>query len=125
MTFLFVLAIFSFIGNLPFAIWEHMIGYQLTADVETGSAVLYASIFTTLLAYLAWNRGVDLVGAGRAGAFLNTIPLFGTTLAVIFLGEQPQLYHIVGFALILAGVTLAARPAAIAHQDAQLGSSVP
>ena len=79
---------------------------------KTALAILYAAVFTTLLAYITWNRGVDLIGAPRAGAFLHTIPLFSTTLAMLFLGEQLRLYHVVGFALILSGVSLAARPAA-------------
>jgi drug/metabolite transporter (DMT)-like permease len=61
-------------------------------------------------AYVAWNRGVDLVGAPRAGAFLHTIPLFSALLATTLLGETIETYHILGFALILAGVSLAARP---------------
>jgi drug/metabolite transporter (DMT)-like permease len=126
MTFLCVLAIFAFIGNLPFALWEHSIGYRLVPDLQTGLAILYAAIFTTLLAYIAWNRGIDLVGAPRASAFLHTIPVFGTALAVLVLGEQLHLYHIIGFVLILAGVTLAARPVASAARPvaaARLGDS--
>ena len=109
------MSIVAFIGNVPFALWEHASGYRLVADTETGLAIFYAAIFTTLLAYITWNRGVDLVGAPRAGAFLHTIPLFSTTLAMLFLGEQLKLYHVVGFVLILSGVSLAARPAASAR----------
>ena len=72
--------------------------------------VLYSALFTSLLAYVAWNRGIDLIGAPRASAFLHTIPLFAAVFATTLLGERLMLYHIVGFALILAGVTLAARP---------------
>lgn len=124
-TFLCVLATFAFIGNLPFALWEHSIGYRLVADQKTALGVLYAAIFTTLLAYVAWNRGVDLVGAPRASAFLHTIPVFGTGLAVLLLGEELRAYHIVGFVLILAGVTLAARPVASAARPvaARLGDN--
>jgi drug/metabolite transporter (DMT)-like permease len=115
MSFLFMLSLVALIGNLPFALWEYASGYHLVADTETGLAIFYAAVFTTLLAYITWNRGVDLVGAPRASVFLHTIPIFGTTLATVFLGEQLKLYHIVGFALILAGVTLAARPVAAAR----------
>ncbi len=72
--------------------------------------VLYSAFFTSLLAFVAWNRGVDLIGAPRASAFLHTIPLFSAVFATTLLGEQLMLYHVVGFVLILAGVTLAARP---------------
>jgi drug/metabolite transporter (DMT)-like permease len=110
-SFLFVIAVWSAIGNLPFAVWEYAIGFHLVPDLLTSAAVLYAALFTSLLAYVAWNRGIDLVGAPRASAFLHTIPLFAAVLATSILGERLGLYHVVGFALILAGVTLAARPA--------------
>ena len=83
-----------------------------SADALTRRRVLYAAFFTSLLAYVAWNRGIDLIGAPRASAFLHTIPLFSAVLATTLLGEQLMLYHVVGFVLILAGVTLAARPVA-------------
>jgi drug/metabolite transporter (DMT)-like permease len=37
------------------------------------------------------------------------VPVFGTVLAFTVLGETPGLYHAAGFAMILAGVWLAAR----------------
>jgi drug/metabolite transporter (DMT)-like permease len=110
MSFLFVVAYVSALANAPFAAWEHALGLHLAPDPLTMAAVLYAALVTTLLAYVAWNRGIDLIGAPRAGAFLHTIPLFSAVLATTILGEQLMLFHIVGFALILAGVTLAARP---------------
>jgi drug/metabolite transporter (DMT)-like permease len=82
----------------------------LPTDALTLGVVLYSALFTSLLAYVAWNRGIDLIGAPRASAFLHTIPLFAAVLATTLLGERLMLYHIAGFTLILAGVTLAARP---------------
>jgi drug/metabolite transporter (DMT)-like permease len=110
MSFLFAIAGIAALGNLPFAALEYALGLSLVADLLTISAVLYAALFTSLLAYVAWNRGIDLIGAPRASAFLHTIPLFSAVLATTLLGERLMLFHIVGFVLILAGVTLAARP---------------
>jgi drug/metabolite transporter (DMT)-like permease len=110
MSFLFAIAYVSALANAPFAAWEYMTGANLVPDVLTVSAVLYAAVFTSVLAYVAWNRGIDLIGAPRASAFLHTIPLFSAVLATSLLGERLMLFHIVGFVLILAGVTLAARP---------------
>jgi drug/metabolite transporter (DMT)-like permease len=112
LSFLFVFAVISGLANIPFAIWEYAIGFHLHATEATLGAILYAAVFTTLLAYVCWNRGVGLIGAPRASAFLHTIPLFSAGLATSLLGESLHLYHVAGFALILAGVTLAARPAA-------------
>ena len=63
----------------------------------------HAALFTSLLAYIAWNRGIDLIGAPRASAFLHTIPLFAAVFATTLLGERLMLYHVVGFVLILGG----------------------
>jgi drug/metabolite transporter (DMT)-like permease len=109
MSFLFAVAYVSALANAPFAAWEFAGGYKLAPDLLTVSAVLYAALFTSVLAYITWNRGIDLIGAPRASAFLHTIPLFSAGLATSLLGEQLMPFHIVGFALILAGVTLAAR----------------
>ncbi len=110
LSFLFALAPIAALGNLPFAAWEYASGYSLVPDLPTAGAVLYAALFTSVLAFVTWNRGVDLIGAPRASAFLHTIPVFSAVLATTLLGEQLMLYHVVGFVLILAGVTLAARP---------------
>jgi len=109
-TFILSMAVISGFGNLPFAALEHAFGYPLQATELTMWTALYAAFVTTLLAYAAWNRGVDIVGAPRAGAFLHTVPLFSALLATTLLGETIEPYHILGFALILAGVSLAARP---------------
>jgi drug/metabolite transporter (DMT)-like permease len=71
--------------------------------------VAYAGIFPSVFAYLLFNRGVELIGGSRAGVFNHLVPVFGTVLAFTILGETPGLYHAAGFALILAGVWLAAR----------------
>jgi drug/metabolite transporter (DMT)-like permease len=109
-SFLFALAPIAVLGNVPFAAWEYATGFRLLPDALTAGAILYTALFTSLLAFVTWNRGVDLIGAPRASAFLHTIPIFAAVLATSLLGEQLMLYHIVGFVLILAGVTLAARP---------------
>ncbi|MGI9384895.1 MAG: EamA family transporter [Methyloligellaceae bacterium] len=72
-------------------------------------AVAYVSVFPSVLAYIFYNRGVELIGGARAGAFMHLIPLFGAVFAIGLLGETLTPYHGVGFALIVAGVMLAAR----------------
>jgi drug/metabolite transporter (DMT)-like permease len=109
MSFLFVFALFSALFVLPFAAWEFAVGWRLSLEPLTIFAIVYAALVTSLMAYIAWNRGVELVGAPRASAFLHTIPLFAAVFATSLLGERLYPYHVVGFLLILAGVSLAAR----------------
>jgi drug/metabolite transporter (DMT)-like permease len=110
LSFLLAIAAVAAVANIPFAVWEYAIDFRLQPTALTAGAILYAALITSLLAYVAWNRGIDLVGAPRASAFLHTIPLFSAVLATSVLGESLMLYHVVGFVLILGGVTLAARP---------------
>jgi len=37
------------------------------------------------------------------------VPVFGSVMAIAFLGEQPKLFHLLGFALVLTGVYIASR----------------
>jgi drug/metabolite transporter (DMT)-like permease len=69
--------------------------------------VLYIGIAASVLAFIAWNRGVTVVGANAAGFTLPLLPAFGTALAIAFLGEVFQAFHAVGFVTIVIGVVLA------------------
>jgi drug/metabolite transporter (DMT)-like permease len=108
-TFMLAMAVLAGVGNLPFAAGEYAFGYRLQPTWLTVNTTLYATFITTILAYVAWNTAVDIVGAPRASAFLHTIPLFSAILATTLLGESIEPYHVLGFALILGGVTLVAR----------------
>jgi len=79
---------------------------RLPTGAEAG-AVLYVAIAASVLAFLCWNRGVAVVGANAAGFTLPLLPVFGTVLAMLFLGESFRAFHGAGFATILAGVVLA------------------
>lgn len=95
--------------NTPLFAIEHLSGWRLHMEWRTLFAVLYVAVFPGLLAYIFYNRGVELIGANRAGVFNHLVPFFGAALAILLLGETPRLYHAAGLGLILLGVTLAAR----------------
>lgn len=94
---------------VPFVAWEAWSGYTLTLDMETLLVLGYVIVFPSTLAYLCYNRGVELVGANRSAPFYHLIPVFGSVLAIGFLGEEPRLFHLVGYVLVLLGVVIAAR----------------
>jgi drug/metabolite transporter (DMT)-like permease len=109
LTFLFVLGIISAITTMPFAIFEIASGNGVELTPLTILAALYVSIFPSLLAFAAWNRGVELIGPNRSGPFLHLVPLYTALLAGVFLGEELRFFHVAGLLLILAGVSLASR----------------
>ena len=75
----------------------------------TVGAMLYVGIFPSFVGYVFWNRGVAEVGPTVAGIFVHLMPAFGALLAWLFLDERIYLFHIVGIALILAGIALTTR----------------
>jgi drug/metabolite transporter (DMT)-like permease len=95
--------------NLPLAGWEYAHGDIMEITPQTIAAVLYAGVLASLVAYYCYARSVELIGANRTGVFIHLIPLFTSLMAMALLGEQPALYHAVGFALILTGVFIAQR----------------
>jgi len=82
---------------------------RIEVTPATLAAMLYVGIFPSFVGYIFWNRGVEKVGPNVAGIFMHLMPVFGSLLAWLFLGERIQLFHIVGIALILSGITLTTR----------------
>jgi drug/metabolite transporter (DMT)-like permease len=91
---------------LPFYVAELAAGRRIVAAPESFATIAYVGIFPSLLAYAFFNRGVELIGPGRAGVFLNLMPVFGALLAIFLLGERFSLPHAVGFGLIAVGLML-------------------
>ena len=95
---------------LPLFLFElFFLGGHVEFTVPTVLAMLYVGIFPSFVGYVFWNRAVAEVGSNVAGIFVHLMPAFGALLAWIFLDERIQLYHLVGIALILAGITLTTR----------------
>ena len=94
---------------VPLLIWELSARPVMQINTANLLSLFYVAVFPSTLAYLCFNRGVQLIGANRAAPFFHVVPLFGAVMAMVFLGEHPQLFHVVGFALVLTGVFVASR----------------
>lgn len=92
--------------TLPLYGWELATtgGFELTW--QAALAIGYVGTFASVIAFLCWNEGVSRLGPARAGLFIHLMPIFTAILAMLFLGERLHLYHAVGIALVLAGITL-------------------
>ncbi len=100
---------------VPLWIWELFTRPVMQLNAANLLSLFYVAVFPSTLAYLCFNRGVQLIGANRAAPFFHVVPVFGSAMAIVFLGERPQLFHIIGFALVLTGVFVASRKPAIAR----------
>jgi len=95
---------------LPLYAMELLEGQHIAPRPSSYLAILYVAAFPGFLSYLFFNRGVELVGANRAGHFLHLMPVFGSALAVVFLGEAIRGFHIAGIVLIAGGILFAMLP---------------
>jgi drug/metabolite transporter (DMT)-like permease len=75
----------------------------------TAAALAFIAVGPALIAYRAWGAGVARAGPAAAGFFSNLTPLFTALLSSAFLGETPRLYHVLAFALIVAGILVSSR----------------
>lgn len=91
---------------LPLYVDETLTGHPVEPDLRTLLAIGYVAVFPSIVSFLCFNRGVELVGANRAGLFMYLMPLFGSLIAVAFLGEHFQHYDLIGFGLIITGIGL-------------------
>ncbi|TNM62743.1 DMT family transporter [Aliirhizobium smilacinae] len=102
-------ALFALVFSTPLAAWEYSSGNMIWPDTTGWMVALYTAIFASLVAQVLYIRGVMEIGANRAGLFINLVPVFGTLLSVIVLGEDLQLFHVAALALALIGIAIAER----------------
>ena len=91
---------------LPFYLWEALTARTMPLDWNTTWIVGYVAIFASIIAYLCYNRGIELVGPSRAALTAHMLPVFAAIWAVIFLGETLHLYHLAGAAAVVIGIVL-------------------
>jgi drug/metabolite transporter (DMT)-like permease len=103
---------------LPFYLWEAAQGGRIQGGLLSWLAMAYIAVFPSFIAYLFFNRSIELIGAGRAGQSWHLMPVFGTALAVLFLRETFYAYHAIGIAMIAAGILLASVRSAPAPRPA-------
>ena len=71
--------------------------------------VLFACVFASIAAPLAWMHAVRTLGPSRTAVFFNLIPILTIIIAAFVLSERLALYHAVGGGLTLFGVVLSER----------------
>jgi drug/metabolite transporter (DMT)-like permease len=98
----------------PFYGAELLAGQHMAVTPANVAVIVYTAVFPSCIAYVAFNRTVELIGPTRAGSVTNLMPMFGTLLAVSLLGERLGAYHLVGIGLVVLGVVLVRGRAAVA-----------
>lgn len=111
LAFLFAIACVGTTMVLPLYLGEAMLVRHVEWTWKVVAALASVGVFSSFIAYIFWNRGVEQVGASVAGLFVHLLPVFGAILAWLFLGERLQIFHVAGIALILTGIYITSRTA--------------
>jgi drug/metabolite transporter (DMT)-like permease len=103
--FLMAQVMIGFMWTMLFDGVEIAAGYAfIDLNYWTGSLILFVAIGPSLIAYRCWGLGVNGAGPTVAAFFANLIPLFTALLSAAILGDPPQLFHGLAFALIVIGI---------------------
>ena len=98
----------AFVASLPFAAFEITRGVANWPDDAGAWAIVgYTAVFPSLVAQVCYIRANELIGANRAGMFVNLVPVAGALMAVVVLGEAFRMTHAAALLLTLGGIALA------------------
>lgn len=103
------MALAAFITSIPLMIWEILSGGFIWPTWGGLLALAFVALGPAFLAQITFMRGVELIGPGRAGVFVNLVPAFGAIMAVAILGEPFAAYHVVALLMVVGGIAIAQR----------------
>jgi drug/metabolite transporter (DMT)-like permease len=113
LSLLTAMSVGAMITSIPFALFEYVSGSLIAPRSGFALAIVaYTALCASVLSQFFFMTGVSILGANRAGLFINLVPIFGTLLAVLVIGEQMAVHQGVALALVLGGILIAQRSAA-------------
>ena len=112
--FFSMMAYIAFLTSLPLLAYEVATATAQWPTLAGWGLLVFIAVFPSFLAQLAFMRGVQLIGPGRAGIFANLAPIFGAFFAVLILSERFTTFHLAALVLVVGGI-LAAEAAGRLH----------
>jgi drug/metabolite transporter (DMT)-like permease len=110
------MALAAFVTSVPLMIWEIMSGGFISPNWRGLLALAFVALGPAFISQLTFMRGVELIGPGRAGVFVNLVPVFGAIMAVVILGEPFAAYHVLALLLVVGGIAIAQRSSTSAQR---------
>ena len=77
---------------------------QFNAKVIT--ALLYQSLITTAIGFVAWNRLLKIHGAVALHAYIFVIPMAGVLISRLLLGDPLTVQMLIALSLIVSGIII-------------------
>ncbi len=105
------MAFAAFVTSVPLMVWEIATGGFIWPTAGGLLTLVYVALGPAFASQMFYMRGVELIGPGRAGVFVNLVPVFGAIMAVVLLGEPFAAYHVVALVLVVGGIAIAQKGA--------------
>lgn len=105
-----LLALAGALVNAPLGIYELATAPTIPDQTETWLAIVGIVLISSLLAFSGFQYGIRTLGPSLAGIFMYLMTPFGVLLAILFLGETLENWHIWGITAVIGGIILAVRP---------------
>ena len=96
----------AFLGSLPGLIYETLSNELILPGLKGIIILGVIIIFPSFLAQIFFMKGVEKIGPSRSGLYTNLVPVFSSLLAVFFLGEEFQFFHLLSLIMIFTGIYL-------------------
>ena len=93
----------------PFYALESWIYHPVVFNLSIALALLYVGVLSSVVAFLAWNQAIGLIGPSRTALIYYLIPVFSGIAAWMFLGEAISWLHIFSTFAIVSGIIMTNR----------------
>jgi drug/metabolite transporter (DMT)-like permease len=98
------LAFAAFLTSLPLLVIEMLMGQTQFPTVKGLWLLAYVTVFPSTLSQIFFIIAIARIGPDRTGFFVNLVPIFGSGLAILLLGETPHTYHAVALGCVVSGI---------------------
>ena len=94
----------AFVSTFPLTVYEFVSGRTVWPDPEGWILVGLIVLLPSFLSQICFITSVKMIGPGRAGVFVNLVPVFASFMAVSLLGETFEFFHGLSLLLVLSGI---------------------
>lgn len=101
------LASVALVTSVPLLTIEMQAGLTQWPDARGWAIIAFIAIGPGLISQLFFIRAVELIGPGRAGLFVNLVPVWAAIMGPLILGETLGWHHAAALALVLGGIAIA------------------
>ena len=99
-------SIAAFVMTIPLTMIESAVYETVMPGAKGWLIIIYIAIVPSFISQIFFMRGVDLIGSGSAGLYVNLVPVFSAIIAVVLLSEIFSLYHFAAMIFVFGGIAL-------------------